>query len=200
MIEINNQIFDQMVSRGDIFFIQIGANNGISFDPIYNLVKKYKWSGILIEPGEVAFEELLKNYEGHNNLTFVKAAISDYDGKGKLFCGTTTPHFTLSKLKAEHMFDVVPTEVEVDMMSPRTIVEKYDVKKLDLLQIDVEGHDFTIIKAFPFDIVKPRIIRFEYINLFYDNTNAEESEIYLKKLGYTCYSVKDEGDIVAILD
>jgi hypothetical protein len=98
------------------------------------------------------------------------------------------------------MFDVEPTLVEVDIMSPKTIIDKYSVKKVDLLQIDAEGHDFTIIKAFPFDLIKPKIIRYEYVNLNYDEIDAEGADKFLKQYGYTSFINRTEGDIVAILN
>jgi|694.fasta_scaffold28343_11 FkbM family methyltransferase len=200
MLEINNDEFNELLDGKELFFIQIGANDGISVDPIHNLVKKNNWTGILFEPGKDAFGDLIKNYHGHTNLTFVNAAVSNYDGRGELFCGTTTPHFTLNELKAKHMFDVEPTLVEVDIMSPKTIIDKYSVKKVDLLQIDAEGHDFTIIKAFPFDLIKPKIIRYEYVNLNYDEIDAEGADKFLKQYGYTSFINRTEGDIVAILN
>jgi len=200
MLEINNDEFNELLDGKELFFIQIGANDGISVDPIHNLVKKNNWTGILLEPGKDAFGDLIKNYHGHTNLTFVNAAVSNYDGRGELFCGTTTPHFTLNELKAKHMFDVEPTLVEVDIMSPKTIIDKYSVKKVDLLQIDAEGHDFTIIKAFPFDLIKPKIIRYEYVNLNYDEIDAEGADKFLKQYGYTSFINRTEGDIVAILN
>lgn len=200
MLEINNDEFNELLDGKELFFIQIGANDGISVDPIHNLVKKNNWTGILFEPGKDAFGDLIKNYHGHTNLTFVNAAVSNYDGRGELFCGTTTPHFTLNELKAKHMFDVEATLVEVDSMSPKTIIDKYSVKKVDLLQIDAEGHDFTIIKAFPFDLIKPKIIRYEYVNLNYDEIDAEGADKFLKQYGYTSFINRTEGDIVAILN
>jgi FkbM family methyltransferase len=200
MLEINNDKFNELLDNKEIFFIQIGANDGVSVDPIHNLVKKNNWSGILFEPGKDAFESLVKNYDGYTNLTFVNAAVSNYDGKGELFCGTTTPHFTLNELKAKHMFDVEPTAIEVEIISPKTIVEKYNIKNIDLLQIDAEGHDFTIIKSFPFDVIKPKIIRYEYVNLTYDEMEADGADEFLKQHGYTSYINRTEGDIVAILN
>lgn len=34
----------------NVFFIQVGANDGKSFDPIYDAVKTYGWSGVVMEP------------------------------------------------------------------------------------------------------------------------------------------------------
>jgi FkbM family methyltransferase len=187
--EFNNLFKD----NEDVFFIQIGANDGKSLDPIYELVNTGNWSGVLYEPGESAYNELIKNYENNKNLIFEKKAVSTYDGEGELFCGTTNQHFTLNFEHAKYMFDVEPQSLKVEIVSPKTILEKYNIKKLDLLMIDVEGHDFEIIKAFPFEIIKPKVIRFEYMHL-----KAEEPIGYLESNGYECYFNSD-GDIIAIL-
>jgi hypothetical protein len=97
------------------------------------------------------------------------------------------------------MFDVIPVEREVNVICPRTIIQKYSVKKIDLLQIDVEGHDYTILKSFPFDLVKPKVIRFEYVNLYYDNTDEKNVREFLQEQGYDSYMNKTTGDIISIL-
>ena len=40
----------------DFFFLQIGANDGISFDPIYHLVTNFKLRGICLEPIDEYFQ------------------------------------------------------------------------------------------------------------------------------------------------
>ena len=61
MLEINNDEFNELLDGKELFFIQIGANDGISVDPIHNLVKKNNWTGILFEPGKDAFGDLIKS-------------------------------------------------------------------------------------------------------------------------------------------
>jgi hypothetical protein len=56
-----------------------------------------------------------------------------------LFCGTTTPHFTLNELKAKHMFDVEPIAVEVEIVCPKTIINNYNIKNIDLLQTFIKS-------------------------------------------------------------
>lgn len=199
--KITNEKFSELfVENLPVFFIQIGANNGLTVDPINKLIKSRKnWLGLLFEPGEVAFKELEKTYAGFDDLILINAAVSDIDGKTTLYCGETTPHFTLDKMKATHMFNVVPREIEVDVVSPKTIIENFEITNLDLLQIDTEGRDFTIIKSFINNGLLPKVIRFEYVNLNYENTNGDQVIEYLKEHGYESYYVENEGDIVSIL-
>jgi FkbM family methyltransferase len=198
---ITNQDFSNLFNNHDkVFFIQIGANNGLTVDPLNNLIKTNSgWSGILFEPGVDAFEELKKTYSDSNELILINSAVSDFDGKTILYCGETTPHFTLDKMKATHMFNVIPREVEVDVMSPKSIINKFKITELDLLQIDTEGRDFTIIKSFLENNILPKIIRFEYVNLNYENTDGNQVIEYLSNFGYDSFYVESEGDIVSIL-
>ena len=198
MNEVENDFFYSLF-KDDVFFIQIGANDGVSVDPINKLIKNNNWKGILFEPGKEAFDQLKINYNNNPNLIFVNAAVSNYDGKGNLYCGSTTTHYTLYEQIANNHFSVKPVAIEIDVMSPASIIKKYNVNKIDLLQIDAEGHDFEILKAFPFYIIKPRVIRFEFTLLFFENYNEYTSKVFLESLGYDVFINRTEGDIIAVL-
>ncbi|MCU1247627.1 MAG: hypothetical protein JWQ49_656 [Edaphobacter sp.] len=71
--------------RPDVFFVQIGANNGLTDDPILQFVTKYHWHGVLVEPQPQVFQQLLKNYEQEKQPTFENAAIADQNGTARLF-------------------------------------------------------------------------------------------------------------------
>jgi hypothetical protein len=59
----------------NFFFIQIGAYDGRKDDPIYELVQRNRWSGILVEPQPDIFERLKQNYASFSGLAFEQAAI-----------------------------------------------------------------------------------------------------------------------------
>lgn len=190
--------FEDLCSKiENCFFIQIGANDGISVDPINKIILKNNWSGILVEPGFESFNELVKNYQGLKNLFFEMSAISDKDGEVTLYCGSTTPHFTLDFEKAKWMFDVEPKARKVPSLTPKSLIEKYSVQKIDVLQIDAEGHDFIILENFPFESFLPKIIRFEFVNL---HNILSQSISFLENKGYKCYFSEDDADIIAILN
>ena len=69
----------------DFFFVQIGAFDGVTADPIYELVQSRNWRGVLVEPQIEAFERLQENYAGQDGLQFFNVAICDHDGEIDLF-------------------------------------------------------------------------------------------------------------------
>lgn len=61
----------------NFFFIEIGANNGVLLDPIYNFIITHDCSGIVVEPVKSYFNELKENYKMKAKLIFENSAISD---------------------------------------------------------------------------------------------------------------------------
>jgi FkbM family methyltransferase len=117
------------------FFVDIGANDGITISNSYLLEQK-GWNGICIEPNTQEFEKLNSVRTSSN----YQICISDFNGKcsfqengffGKIMMkgGGDTDSFTL-----ERFLD--------DVEAPKTI---------DYLSIDVEGGEYDIIKDFPFE-------------------------------------------------
>jgi len=59
------------------FFVNIGANDGITNDPIYPLIQKYSCSGIAVEPEPACFLQLKKNMAPYPGIICENIAISD---------------------------------------------------------------------------------------------------------------------------
>ncbi len=78
ILSFDNIIKEYLKTKKDIFFIQVGANDGKSFDPIYKWVISKKWEGVLIEPLPHLVEKLKQNYDCClDRLNFEQVAISD---------------------------------------------------------------------------------------------------------------------------
>jgi FkbM family methyltransferase len=163
--------------RSDFFFIQIGANNGLTDDPLRQFVTKYHWHGVLVEPQPQVFQKLLKNYEQEKQLAFENAAIADKDGTVRLFVADhrdETANLTVFvSLKKEALIrgldnpkavgvQVQVQEVEVPALSVQTLLAKHRITKIDLLLTDVQGYDSEMVEQFLACGVKPTIIQFEH--------------------------------------
>jgi FkbM family methyltransferase len=165
----------------NFFFIQIGAYDGRKGDPIYELVQRNRWSGILVEPQPDIFERLKQNYAGFSGLAFEQAVIVTegnslplYKLKDEYAHLFHADHRTLSSFRPEliirHLSQPVDVEsavqkVDAPRLSFSALLKKHDVSKIDLLQVDVEGYDFQIIKGIDFEQIAPRIIHFEHAHL-----------------------------------
>ena len=66
-------------------FIELGANNGKTLDPLWPLVRKHHWSGVFVEPQEKPFRKLKKKYRHVPGIAFEKAVILDYDGEATFY-------------------------------------------------------------------------------------------------------------------
>lgn len=190
----------------DFFFIQIGAADGVSEDPINRLIKKYHWSGVLVEPQPWMFKKLVENYDGEERLIFENALIGSEDGKATLYtvpdqgenfhcwvyqCAGQDRDKTLRALqilkekvdpRIPSNYDSLVQEIQVPSITIKTLLSKHQIRKVDLLVLDTMGYDFKIMQQFPFEVLKPSIIYFEHNTLsFIDQANCFD---YLARLGY----------------
>jgi FkbM family methyltransferase len=163
--------------RPDFFFVQIGANNGLTDDPLRQFVTKYHWHGVLVEPQPQVFQQLLKNYEQEKQLAFENAAIADNDGTARLFVADhrdeTADLTVFASLKKDALIrgldnpkaagvQVQVREVELPALSVQTLLAKHRITKIDLLLTDVQGYDREVVEQFLACGVKPMIIHFEH--------------------------------------
>jgi FkbM family methyltransferase len=85
-------------------------------------------------------------------------------------------------------------EIDIPTLSMNDLLEKYKVKKIDLLQIDTEGYDFEILQTFDFNKISPTIIIYEHQHL--KLTDYKTLIIKFRKSGYK--SFKCNWDTVCI--
>ena len=157
--------------------IQIGSHVGKSpNDPIFNLVDE-STTMILVEPVSYLFEQLKNNYkerfENTSNIFFINKAVSDYIGEIELTIPSEKNDFSSYPYYASQLASVNPNHalshfnhliVEKIMVKTTTIneiVKEYNISEIDLLHTDTEGHDYTIIMNYNFEI-KPKKIMFEH--------------------------------------
>jgi len=159
-------------------FIQIGAHDGIAGDPIRpNVLRNTAWSGILIEPNPWLFEQLKVNYQGREGLEFKRAAVSDssgvlplyiVDGRGK---ETTFPSWwsEISSLDKNHLMRELPAEchayideIEVPVVTVLEIMSETAARDIDLIAMDVEGHEPAILRHILQSGIRPDVLVFEH--------------------------------------
>jgi len=188
-----------------MFFIQVGSHTGqTNNDHVKKWIQR-NWSGILIEPVKYLFEKLKSFNTGNDNLIFENVAIDVKSGKRTLYridenrltglpgyadqLGTFLPD-TMRKWP----FANRAIEEEVECMTFVQLIEKHNVKKVDLLAIDVEGMDYIILRTFPFHRIKPQKLIYEIRHL--PPEDKQESISFIQEHGYTDIT-EDKDDIHA---
>jgi FkbM family methyltransferase len=159
------------------FFIDIGAHDGISINNTLYFEENNNWTGINVEPIPNIYEKLVKNRPKCINKNY---AISDNDGTEQFIYNTGYTEM-LSGLKKDydmrHMnrlisennrFNSKTQIIDVKTQKFSTMCEEHNVKHINLLSIDVEGAEFSVIKSIDFDKVFIDFIIFE--NNYEDNS------------------------------
>jgi FkbM family methyltransferase len=195
-----------------VFFVQIGANDGIMNDPIYDLVIASQWRGLLIEPIKATYDALCENYRHKSDLLLANCAIADEPGSRIIYS------FKYNDDIFQQLFSLVPEKLEssrnevarlcqcmpedlqivggqVWCETLENLLKRYGVEKIDFIIMDVEGYEWNIIKSYNFDYLKPKIVIYEKTHLSEEDQTA--SMAYLAKFGYRLEAVDD--NIVAEL-
>jgi FkbM family methyltransferase len=214
--------YDQVSKNLDqIFVIQVGANDGINHDPIHKFVKRDKWKGLLIEPQPDVFRyQLFPLYMRDEGIFMENIAISEESTLMDMYklsftrerwaTGLTTFHRPTLQDKVDRgdVDDIakskgieVPSkkedyidEFKVESKTFELLRAKYQIKEVDVLQIDVEGFDFEVIKLYDLTRNKPKVIVFESSHL--GSEEYAETERYFEENSFVLKRVK--GDSVAV--
>jgi FkbM family methyltransferase len=188
-------------------FIEIGANDGVQQDHIRPFIVSFPWRGVMVEPLPWVFAHLRSNYRGQKGVTFENAAIADADGRVPFYyippaadrgvqerpiwsdmIGSLSRHeVERAVFRIHDAFSAPIPEVEIEStevlsLTFESLCRRHEIRELDLLVIDAEGHDYEIIKGIDFERHRPRLLIYENNHLSADE--REESRAYLERLGY----------------
>lgn len=150
------------------FFLDIGANDGTTFSNSL-LFEEKGWEGICVEP----HPEIFKKLEAHRNCHLVNACISNIDGTVDFMMieGSENMLSGIVDFFDDHHMERINKGIErsggckkviqIESLTPTTILERFNTEKIDFLSVDVEGCDLEILQAFNFSKTKVNVISVE---------------------------------------
>lgn len=176
-LTINKILENLFISKQINSVIQIGSNDGKRFDDLSNFIKKYSPKTIFVEPIKSNFEDLKKNYPHNKNFVFENLAISVNDEIKQLYkvkdskihiydehiLGITSfdqNHLIKHGVNKNHI-----EKEDVETISIISLLRKNSIVNFDLLLIDTEGYDASIVCDFLYKSEIRPIIIFEYIHI-----------------------------------
>jgi FkbM family methyltransferase len=145
--------------------IEAGASNGLTENNTKFFEDYLNWKTINIEPLSDWYDELIINrpnsininkclhpYNNDVDVTFYIPYLSEYGYKNHL---GSVNYDNLKKYNTEIK------EVNTQTITYNKIIEKYNVSKLDLFVLDIEGYEIEFLKSFNDWVIYPKIFVIE---------------------------------------
>ena len=181
------------------FFVDIGANDGITFSNTWTLETARGWTGICIEPMPRIFAEL----STHRKCICVKGCVASTPGLRE-FTQVTGPAHMLSglsdKIDKAHVARIEresrhgggPIEkITVACWTFNALMEEHKVRHIDYCSIDTEGCELEILKSIDFARFGANCYTVE------DNDGVEQLSLFMESKGYRM--VEKLGDDVVFV-
>lgn len=203
-----------------ITIIQVGANDGLFYDPIHRIVKEHPmfFDLLLIEPQKDILEKLKQNYSFDVSVQFSSDLISDgmtksfysfkpeyyqfyeYDWSAVKIPDYVNPtgvssihkkhlktHYDLFFRNKSFTFDDVINIDMLESLTLRQLIDKFNfTPDIDILIINAEGEDGTILLNNDWEYIQPKVILYEEQHL------SEDDKINIKdmlsKRGYELHA------------
>ncbi len=202
-----------------VTFIQVGANDGFYHDPLHKFIRMYGWRGVMLEPQPAVFKNYLsKLHQKTPGVYAINAALSNEDGEQTMYkiafsdlrWATGLTSFRKEALEkaidsghvgrlAARYGEQLPArredyiaEEKIQSISADTLIAKYNLKKIDWIQIDAEGFDYEIIKLLRIEKTQPRVIVYEKSHL--SSADQNDCIALLKKNNYAVTHI-DENTV-----
>jgi FkbM family methyltransferase len=182
----------------EVCFVQIGAYDGVAGDPIHPLVVANPgWCGVLIEPQPDAFARLKQNYAGQNNrLHFFNVAVSEVPGFRDLYAIDPTERERLrlpewcaeiTSFDPEHLRRHFPCAMAVSqrvkVITFADAAAMLPGGRVDLVVLDVEGHERAILETIDWDAHQVTFVMFEHKHMSSQDWRA--ADMILTQRGFT---------------
>lgn len=180
--------------------VEVGANDGVYQDKLRpHLLTRPRWRSYLLEPVPESFRLLRRNVRRIPGAIPVNAAISDSSGVMPFY--TVRPpgrgeviwegHSALASFDrdviAKHT-DFIPdiesriVETNVPVFTAGAFRAEFGIDRIDLLHIDTEGHDLSVLREFDVAVTRPFVIVFEHWHL--SDVEITEAHGILRDAGY----------------
>ena len=163
------------------FYVDAGCYHPLHINNTYLLYNK-NWRGINIDLSEFSID--MFNFIRPEDIN-INAAVSNVNEYITFYYQKKSSQLsTIKKDWAKQKMQGLIKEKKIKSYKLSTIINnsEFNKRKIDFLDIDLEGADLDALKSLDFKIYRPKLICVEIFD-----KNIEQSEIYifLKKLNYT---------------
>jgi len=175
-------------------FIDVGSHRGTYTDLI---IKNFNVNKVLMfEPQKYIFKIIKKKYKDFKFIKIFNNAISNKNKLQKIYINRHDLTSSLTKLDETNPYlqhkaklfasnntqSLIKKTYDVKTIRLNDIIKKNDIKKIDLLKIDTEGHELQVLIGLSKSIKKVSFILIEFHrNKIYFNYSSKKIHNYLIK-------------------
>lgn len=170
-----DHILDSIIAddNKDGFFIELGANDGITQSNTAYFEKHKSWKGVLVEPSYNAYQKCKVNRPA--SACYNYACVSRDCKMDEItgdFNGSLMSSIDGSRLMTQHLVTVKTTTLE-------KLLDIHKPTEINLLSLDVEGYELNVLNGLNFEKYKPNFILIEIYNKDYESiVNMLEAQNY----------------------
>jgi FkbM family methyltransferase len=157
------------------FFVEVGANDPKKDSQSYHL-EEAGWTGILVEP----LPDLAAELRRQRKAQVFEVACSSPDRAGQTMrlhvagpFSSFDPNLAVTGMRADRVIDVAVRTLD-DVLG-----EGKAKTPIDLMSVDVEGHELEVLSGFDFARWKPRLVLLE------DHVRSLDKHRFMTLAGYT---------------
>lgn len=187
--------------------IQVGSNDGISNDPLYNFIESTSHEAFLIEPVNFLAERLRTLHEKNNNVKVLEYAIHrtrnmvnfyflDEASKSEMGSLWKSWYDQIGSFKKEHLLKYAKQSspfIREKLIVCKTldkVVEDENIDEVMILHIDAEGFDLEVLKSINISKILPNFIMLEHKHVPLLDLMIQVKELFV--IGYEVKILHDD--------
>lgn len=183
--------FFKNLATGELKFLDIGANDGITFSNTHKLAL-LNWQGVCLDPSPKAFQKLKSLYENYDNVFCYNFGISLISGKlelhesGNWIDRNDTPVGILSCIdpsEKNRFYGMEWNAVLCDFMKFDDFLNMSPIKKFDFINIDCEGHDYQVLSQIDLNSIGCKMVCIEFTS----ENHIDKYKKYFSMYGFKEY-------------
>lgn len=168
-----DQLFTSLFGqKTDGTFVEVGASNGIDCG-IMTPLADLGWKGLCIEPNRQSAYTCLQNHQNNPNVKVVNKAAGSNRKRVEVFgeghgATVNSEYIEASKQISWSVPMRKTCEVWQDTLDAILEEENYTPGEIDVMSIDVEGHETEVFKGFDLAKWKPKMLMVEMSDIHPD--------------------------------
>jgi FkbM family methyltransferase len=169
------------------FYVEAGANDGITQSNTMLLEKEHGWTGLLIEPSLKAYQ-ICKQNRSSNNIIINCALVSTEETKTVKgdFDGILMASINGERNSRQDL------NIEVPSYTLSQIVKENNIKEIDFMSLDVEGYELEVLKGIDLSARwSPKVFLIEVYTNEFNDLKALLEPYYTFEGNFTNYNKQD---------